>query len=105
MNHFITIFRKEFTDTLRDRRTLFIMVVFPLLLIPLMMTVVTKVQTSSMKKAEEKVLRIGFVGNGNATLLADELSQRKDLQVNERIDPDSAEALISRDELDAVVFL
>ena len=61
MNHFATIFRKEFTDTIRDRRTLFVMVIFPLLLMPLLLTVVTKIQTSSMKKAGEKIIRVGLV--------------------------------------------
>ena len=56
MNRFATIFRKEFTDTIRDRRTLFVMIVFPLLLVPALMIIVTNMQMSSMKKAEEKTL-------------------------------------------------
>jgi len=54
MNHFITIFRKEFTDTIRDRRTLLVMVIFPLLLVPLMLTIVTNIQIASVRKAEDK---------------------------------------------------
>ncbi len=64
MNHFVTIFRKELTDTIRDRRTCFSAVLFPLLLVPLMLTIVTKLQTSWMKKAEEKTIRVGLVANG-----------------------------------------
>ena len=105
MNHFLTIFRKEFTDTIRDRRTLFVMIIFPLLLIPLLMTVVMKVESSSMKKAEEKVLRVGLVTNGNAREFADDLMGRKDLHVREEIPADSAEALIARDEFDAVIII
>ncbi len=105
MRTFATIFRKEFTDTIRDRRTLFVMVIFPLLLVPVLMLVVTKLQTSSMKKAEEKVLRVGVVTNGNAMGLADALLQRRDLRVTEGIAPDSAEALIRGDSLDAVVII
>jgi ABC-type Na+ efflux pump permease subunit len=48
MNHFTTIFRKEFTDTIRDRRTLFVMVIFPLVLVPLLLFVVTKLRASSL---------------------------------------------------------
>lgn len=105
MSHFRTIFRKEFTDTIRDRRTLFVMIIFPLLLVPLMLTVVTALQSSSMKKAEEKVIRVGVVTRGNALILADMLMQRKGLRVVEGILADSAEALIRSDSLDAVIIV
>ncbi len=105
MKHFITIFRKEFTDTIRDRRTLFVMVIFPLLLVPLLMTVVTKIQSSSMKKAEERVIRVGLVTNGNAAGFADDLMMAKGFRVVENIPVDSAEAFIRNDSLDAVVVV
>jgi len=105
MRHFVTIFRKELTDTIRDRRTLFIMVIFPLVLIPLLMTVVTKMQVSSMKKAEERVIRVGLVLNGNAAGLADALLGWKGFRVTETIPADSAEAFIRNDSLDAVVII
>jgi len=105
MKHFRTIFLKEFTDTIRDRRTLFVMIIFPLLLVPLMLIVVTKLQTSSIKKAEEKIIRVGMVTHGNALVLADMLMQRKGLRVIEGIPADSAEAFIQRDSLDAVIIV
>ena len=105
MKTFTTIFRKEFTDTIRDRRTLFVMVIFPLLLIPLLMTVVMQVQTSSMKKATEKIIRVGLVTNGNAAGFADALLQARGLQVVDGIAADSAEALIKSDVLDAVIVV
>ena len=36
MNTIITVFRKELIDTIRDRRTLIVMVVIPMLLFPIM---------------------------------------------------------------------
>ncbi len=102
MNHFTTIFRKEFTDTIRDRRTLFFMIIFPLLLVPLLLTVVTKLQTSSMQKAKEKVIRIGLVTNGNALNFAKDLMQSHGLRTIEGIPADSAQAFVNRDSLDAV---
>jgi len=105
MNHFGTIFRKEFTDTIRDRRTLFVMVIFPLLLVPLMLMVVTALQSSSMKKAEEKIIRVGLVTNGNALAFADMVMQGKGLRVVEGIPADNAEALIRNDSLDAVILI
>jgi sodium transport system permease protein len=105
MKHFMTIFRKEFIDTVRDRRTLFFMIVFPLLLVPLLMTVIAHVQISSIQKAEEKVLRIGLVTNGNALDLKSNLGQARNLRVVEGISEDSAEALIKRDSLDAIIVV
>jgi sodium transport system permease protein len=102
MNHFTTIFRKEFTDTIRDRRTLFFMVIFPLLLVPLLLTVVTKLQTSSMQKAKEKVIRVGLITNGNALNFAKDVMQSQGLRTIEGIPADSAQAFVNRDSLDAV---
>ena len=105
MNHFTTIFRKEITDTLRDRRTLFVMIIFPLLLVPLLLTVVAQLQTSSMKKAEERIIRVGLVTNGNALDFAKDLMQSGGLRTIEGIPADSAQAFINRDSLDAVIVV
>jgi sodium transport system permease protein len=105
MNHFTTIFRKEFTDTIRDRRTLFFSVLFPLLLVPLMLVMVAKLQTSSMKKAEDRIIRVGLVTNGGALEFAGDLAQNRGLRVIQGIFADSAEAFIKSDSLDAVVVV
>jgi sodium transport system permease protein len=105
MSHFTTIFRKEFTDTIRDRRTLFFMIIFPLLLVPLLLTVVTKLQTSSIQKAEEKIIRVGLVTNGNGLDFAKDLMQSPGLQTIEGIPADSAQSFIARDSLDAMIVI
>jgi len=105
MNHFTTIFRKEFTDTIRDRRTLFVMIIFPLLLVPLLLTVVAKLQSSSMQKAEERIIRVGLVTNGNALDFPKDLMQSGGLRTIEGIPADSAQAFINRDSLDAFIVV
>ena len=105
MNRFVTIFRKEFTDTIRDRRTLFMMIVFPLLLVPALMIVMTNMQSSSMKKAEEKVLRVALVTRGNAAALVGALTGRHDFRIIDGIPADSMEAMILRDSVDAAVVV
>jgi len=102
MKTFFTIFKKEFTDTIRDRRTLFVMVIFPLLLFPVMITVMTKIQSSQMRKAEEKVLRVGLTTRGNAAGMREVIS-RYGFRLVDNVPPDSAEALLRRDSLDAVI--
>lgn len=62
----ITIFRKEILDTLRDRRTLYAMVVAPLLLMPLLTILPSHFMVSQMKKQEEEHIRLVVVGGEHA---------------------------------------
>ena len=101
MNTAITIFKKELIDTLRDRRTLIMMVVIPVMLFPVMMGIVIKVQTRQFKKAEEKTLRVALATYGNAEEFRDSLLARQDLEVRENIQAQEIERLIRQDSLDA----
>jgi sodium transport system permease protein len=56
-----TIFLKELKDTLRDRRTVMMMIVIPTMIFPLVMNIFMKVSTSFEKDAAEKKLTIGVV--------------------------------------------
>lgn len=105
MKTFLTIFRKEFTDTVRDRRTLFVMVIFPLLLFPLLLTFFTRLQMSQMRKAEEKVLRLSLVNEQYAPGLAELTMSMPGLRLFPPVTVDSAESLIQRDSLDAVIVV
>ena len=105
MKIFATIFRKEFIDTVRDRRTLFMMVIFPLLLFPLLLTAVTKLQMSQIRKAEEKVLRLALVNDRCAPGLADLVTTLPGVHLALLVTADSAESLIRRDSLDAVIVV
>ena len=104
MNTVITIFKKELIDTLRDRRTLLMMVVIPMLLFPVLMAVVFKVQISQIRKAEEKKLRVGVLTYGNAQAFRDSLLSREDLQIREDIRAESTQELIQQDSLDAAIL-
>ena len=59
------IFKKELKDILRDRRTIMMMIIFPLLIAPAIITGVSKVQMMQMKKAQEKKLKLHFIGKDN----------------------------------------
>lgn len=56
------IFRKELLDTLRDRRTLIMMLVIPILIFPVILNIFVSVSASFNKEAAEKTLKIGYVG-------------------------------------------
>ncbi len=64
------IFLKELKDTLRDRRTLFAMILVPLLLYPFLITVLTKVAQSQTEESLNKQLRIVLIDNGQAQKLS-----------------------------------
>jgi sodium transport system permease protein len=58
-----TIFKKELKDTLRDRRTLMMMLVIPILVFPIIMNVFVSISASFQKEAATKKVKIGMVGN------------------------------------------
>lgn len=65
------VFRKELRDTLRDRRTLMAMIVFPLLLGPVLMTGVLRFSKSRADEVSEKVLKIAVADPGGDSGLAE----------------------------------
>ena len=58
-----TIFKKELKDTLRDRRTLIIMLVIPLLLFPIILNVFVAISNSFQEEAATKTVKIGLIGS------------------------------------------
>ncbi|WP_343747580.1 ABC transporter permease [Fluviicola sp.] len=66
-----TVFKKELRDTLRDRRTVMMMIVIPTLVFPLIMSVFMSVSESFQKAAAEKKVKIGLVSNQAGSLEAD----------------------------------
>ena len=57
------IFKKELKDTLRDKRTIMMMIVIPVLVFPVIMNVFVSISSSFQKEAQEKALKIGYVGS------------------------------------------
>lgn len=57
-----TIFKKELKDTLRDRRTIIMMLVIPTLIFPVILNVFVSVSSSFSEEAAQKKVKIGFVG-------------------------------------------
>jgi sodium transport system permease protein len=64
----LEILRKELTETLRDRRTLLMMVALPVLIYPLLMIGFSKLQVSQREATEERISRIALWGAAPAGL-------------------------------------
>ena len=57
------IYKKEIKDTLRDRRTIIMMIVIPTLVFPIIMNVYLKISDKFAADTEAKQIKIGLVSN------------------------------------------
>ncbi|MGL4344049.1 MAG: ABC transporter permease subunit/CPBP intramembrane protease [Cellulosilyticaceae bacterium] len=71
------ILKKELIDITRDKKTLFMMVILPILLYPLLMIGVTQIMTVAMSSMEQKTVQIAIKGEVNP-LLAEALEAAKE---------------------------
>lgn len=99
------IFRKELKDTLRDRRTLMMMVVMPLVVVPLLITVVVKIQQGQMEKAEAKRLTVAFIGREHVPELYKRFESDRRFTVMEEWNEDTLVARTLSGELDGGVIV
>ena len=60
-----TIFKKELKDTLRDRRTLIMMLVIPVLIFPIILNVFVGISESFSEKAAKKTVKIGWIDSSD----------------------------------------
>jgi sodium transport system permease protein len=105
MKKIMVIIKKELLDILRDRRSLLMMVVMPIVLIYLFMNLTITLSRSQTKKAEKKVLKVGLISHGNAQALRAKLLERSDMKIDETIAADKINDLIQEKKLDfAIVF-
>ena len=105
MNIILSIFKKELIDVLRDRRTLFFMVVIPVVVMPLLIFISLKFQEYQNKKSEEKILNIALVNESGDTKIRDYILNQKGVNLIEDIDADSLEAGIKSDSLQGGIYI
>lgn len=100
-----TIFRKELIDTLRDRRTLIMMVVVPVLVVPIMILVVVKVGALLERKASEKQLKIAVVGAEYAPDLYSLIASDSQITVIQGIAIEDVAVTVREDSVDGAVVI
>ena len=105
MKRALKIFKKELKDTLRDRRTIMMMVVMPIVIIFLLITFVVKIQQSQIEKAQSKQLRIAFVGEEYVPELYKMFQKEDQFYLIEGIHEDSIVSKTSKGELDGGVIV
>ncbi len=103
MKNILTIFKKEMKDTLRDRRTLIIMIIIPLLLFPVIINISTSFMMKLEKGAKEKVLNVSVILNGNNPGFEKKIIARKDMMLKRNISESNVKDLISNKKLDFAI--
>lgn len=103
-----TIFKKELKDTLRDRRTLIMMLVIPVLIFPIILNVFVGVSASFTEEAAQKSLKVGIVGSEKNYFIEKFQALPEELGKKDIIflkDTSEVNKLIQQDSLDlALVF-
>ncbi|MBI2264713.1 MAG: hypothetical protein HYU64_06020, partial [Armatimonadetes bacterium] len=94
------VFRKDLLDLIRDRRTLFAVVVLPLLFYPLLFIGFSQMSFLQNRKLEQEVPRIQIQGLGNAPALVNRLEREKGFQLTSFPQPEQA---LAKGELDLVL--
>ena len=105
MNIIFSIFKKELTDVLRDRRTLFFMIAMPVIVMPLIFIGSLKFQEYQNKKSEEKILNIAIVNESDDVQIRDYILNQKGVNLIEDIDVDSLEQGIKSDSLQGGLYI
>ncbi|MFB6279655.1 MAG: ABC transporter permease [Salinibacter sp.] len=102
----LIVFKKEFLDTIRDRRTLVAMVLVPLVLFPLLMIGGSWLAQSQMEEAAEETLTVAVLGGGEqgATApLRKRVASAPNMKVAADMPVDTARARIKDGEMDAAI--
>ncbi len=94
------IFRKELKDTLRDRRTLVVMILIPLLLFPVLMSISTRIMMRQHKEAEVKELKLALALNNNAASFQEVLKKHPKVTVIRDIPEEEFESAIRAEKID-----
>src|SRR5690349_15432421 len=75
------VYRKELTDSLRDRRTLISTLLVPLLLFPLMSVGFIGLAETLETKAKEEIPRVMVLGGADSPQVVSELHSSKKIEV------------------------
>ena len=99
------IFKKEFKDILRDRRTIMMMVVIPMLMIYLLINLSITLSRSQIRKAQEKSLKVALLKKENVEPFRAILEKQKNIVIEENLEANQINNLIQEGKLDfALVF-
>ncbi len=103
MKNIIIIIKKEIKDLLRDKRTLMMMIIVPMLVFPILFTFIGRIASKQIKNEREKALNIGIIDNGNANQLRQLFENRPDLKLIKYPQTVRFDTLIQSGKLDGAI--
>jgi sodium transport system permease protein len=107
MRGIVVVFKKEFLDTIRDRRTLVAMVLVPLVLFPLLIVGGSWLAQSQIEEAAQETLAVAVVGDAGAdrSSFRAQIDAASNIEVVDGLSRDTVRARVDRGALDAgIVF-
>ncbi|MEZ4417496.1 MAG: ABC transporter permease subunit/CPBP intramembrane protease [Gemmatimonadota bacterium] len=104
MSRVWVVFLKELKETIRDRRTLLIMVVVPVLLYPALMIASEQLALFGMRQLEREPARVAVVGAAGDADLDRFLGEAQDLERVQLVGTEPAEAVRSHDVAAVAIF-
>lgn len=105
MFRILTIIKKEFKDLVRDRRTMFFMVVFPAVIIPLLLSGIPKLASKFAQKEIDKTLKIAVVGKNLDSDLYNYLNSQDKVIIITDITEDQITNHILNDSIDGGIVI
>ena len=105
MRNIKIIYLKEMIDMIRDRRTLFFMILFPILFIPLMIVGFPKLIGSINEQKMTEVLTVAIIGKHNSPELTSIFRNSENVIILTDVPKDSIETSIISENLDAAVVI
>ncbi len=105
MGRTLTIAKKEMKDTLRDRRTILLLVVFPLVVFPLVGTPVFRYTQRQAERADEERVEIALIGDEYAPGLRQVVAADTQIVIVPGVRFDDIQDLIRADSLDGAIVV
>ncbi|MFH1597734.1 MAG: ABC transporter permease [Patescibacteria group bacterium] len=85
MNRILTVWKKELKDTIRDRRTLMVAIVMPIVFMPLLTVGTFKLQESRIKSAQEKTAVVAINHHDSNPQLLEYFKSQDKIEIKEGI--------------------
>jgi len=101
MKQILTVWKKELKDTIRDRRTLIVSIIMPVVFMPLIMIGSFKLQEAQIKSAEEQTAVIAIENQASLPTLYNFLKDNENIEIKDFTD--SKEEMIESGKVDVIL--
>ncbi len=105
MNKFLIIFKKEFLDITRDKRTMLTTIIIPILIFPIIMNIMSSITSHQVKNEQEKKLTVGIIGEENGKDIVKRIANIKDITINPYTTDTQTDTLIKAGKLDGALSI